>query len=284
MDIPDTPPPSHHADDSATSFQNPWPPKSLLASHQVFSQFPLALAKRIEGEVKSVKVVRPDFARDVSDEGVIKATWLGHAGFLVQLPRLPGCKPIRILFDPIWSERASPHQSAGPRRRLPPPCKLQELPDFQFVVTSHNHYDHLDYPTIDHIYKMKGTRVQFLAPLGNASWFRECGIPEDQVTQLDWYDSVKLQPSGTLDKYPSVKFICTPAQHASGRGLFDQRETLWSSWVVQQESEAGTTSVYHAGNRGEIRPIRPRDGPDLARFLAFLPLISRPPACLHGAS
>ncbi|KAF7793291.1 hypothetical protein EIP86_004402 [Pleurotus ostreatoroseus] len=126
MEIPDTPPPDHHANDSANSFRNPWPPKSLLASHQVFSQFPIALAKRIEGyHIKDVKVISPDFARDAPDEGVIKATWLGHA-------------PVRILFDPIWSERASPNQYAGPRRRLPPPCELEDLPDFQFVVTSHN--------------------------------------------------------------------------------------------------------------------------------------------------
>lgn len=72
--------PAHHANDTATSFQNPWPPKSLLASKQVFSQFPLALARRIEGtHIKTVEVVKPDFAKTVPDEGVIKATWLGHA-------------------------------------------------------------------------------------------------------------------------------------------------------------------------------------------------------------
>ncbi|PSR75345.1 hypothetical protein PHLCEN_2v9208 [Hermanssonia centrifuga] len=161
MDIPDSPPPSHHANDSATAFLNPWAAKSLLASRQVFSQFPLALAKRIEGyPIKQVKVITPDFGQSVPEDDVLKATWLGHAvsilserlsntisthlrnrvlqGFMVQLPRVSGLKPVRILFDPIWSERASPHQSAGPRRRLPPPCTIEELPDFQFVVTSHN--------------------------------------------------------------------------------------------------------------------------------------------------
>ncbi|THG97962.1 hypothetical protein EW026_g4150 [Hermanssonia centrifuga] len=94
---------------------------------------------RIEGyPIKQVKVITPDFGQSVPEEDVLKATWLGHAGFMVQLPRVPGLKPVRILFDPIWSERASPHQSAGPRRRLPPPCTIEELPDFQFVVTSHN--------------------------------------------------------------------------------------------------------------------------------------------------
>lgn len=157
MDIPDTDPPAHHANGSATAFQNPWPPKSLLASRQVFSQFPLALAKRIEGyDIKRIRVVKPDFGEGSPDEGRIKATWLGHAvsttgicareisyrttcqGFMVQLPKVADLEPVRILFDPIWSERASPHQSAGPKRRLPAPCHLEELPDFQYVVTSHN--------------------------------------------------------------------------------------------------------------------------------------------------
>lgn len=57
---------------------------------------------------------------------------------MIQLPKLTSLEPVRILFDPIWSDRASPHQSAGPRRRLPPPCELEDLPDFQYVVTSHN--------------------------------------------------------------------------------------------------------------------------------------------------
>ena len=74
------PPHPHHANKTASSFQNPWAPKSLLASKQVFSQFPLALARRIEGEnIRNVEVVAPDFHQGVPDEDVIKATWLGHA-------------------------------------------------------------------------------------------------------------------------------------------------------------------------------------------------------------
>lgn len=82
MDIPDNLPPAHHANDSATAFQNPWEVKSLLASKQVLSQFPLALAKRVEeqrGHVKQVHVVKPDFGSDTTDEEVIKVTWVGHA-------------------------------------------------------------------------------------------------------------------------------------------------------------------------------------------------------------
>ena len=82
MDIPENSPPPHHTNDSATAFQNPWEAKSLLASRQLFSQFPLALANRIEEQrlhVKQVTVVKPDFGSSTSDVGVIKVTWLGHA-------------------------------------------------------------------------------------------------------------------------------------------------------------------------------------------------------------
>lgn len=83
-DTLDTDSPPHHANDSGTSFQNPWPPKSLLASRQVFSQFPLALAKRIEGyDIKTVQTVQPDFGQGTADEGAVKATWLGHAVCLI---------------------------------------------------------------------------------------------------------------------------------------------------------------------------------------------------------
>lgn len=82
MDIPDSPPPSHHANDSATAFQNPWAVKSLLASKQILSQFPIALAKRVD-ELRThrrpIEVVKPDFGVATADEGVIKATWVGHA-------------------------------------------------------------------------------------------------------------------------------------------------------------------------------------------------------------
>lgn len=107
-------------------------------------------------------------------------------------------------------------------------------------------YDHLDWATIDKIHKLKGEGVTFIVPLRNVPWFRSCGIPSEQIVELDWHDSVVLRAS---ERYPPVRFICTPAQHSSGRGILDQRTTLWSSWVVKQEAEeaSASASVYHAG-------------------------------------
>jgi N-acyl-phosphatidylethanolamine-hydrolysing phospholipase D len=152
--------PAHHVDSSGTAFQNPWmQPKGLLASGQVLAQWPLAFERDIAAHhITPIQVVKPDFGGHDTRQDAIKATWLGHAvcsvrartlrrctlrlhqGFMVEMPHDPskGAEPVRILFDPIWSQRASPNQYAGPKRRLPPPCPLGDLPDFQFVVTSHN--------------------------------------------------------------------------------------------------------------------------------------------------
>ncbi|KAF8580254.1 Metallo-hydrolase/oxidoreductase, partial [Ramaria rubella] len=226
-----SPRPNHHANDSATSFRNPWDPsKGLLASGQVFSKFPIEWAKTLHDHpAKPCKLVKPDFGEHTSNEGVVKATWLGHAGFMVQLPKDPtgSNEPIRILFDPIWlvyspSDRASPSQMAGPKRRLPPPCDLADLPEFHFVVTSHNHYDHLDWLTVEQIFKQRGCHIQYLVPLGNKPWFCLGGIPADQITEMDWWDEIDLGRRNLQQDVPAaneVRFICTPAQHSSEIGI-----------------------------------------------------------------
>lgn len=90
-------------------------------------------------ETKPVTVVKPDFENDLADTAKLHAVWLGHASVLVQLPLAPGAnRPVRLLFDPIFSNRASPIGFAGPVRRLPVPCKIEELPTIDFVLTTHN--------------------------------------------------------------------------------------------------------------------------------------------------
>ncbi|TFK82222.1 Metallo-hydrolase/oxidoreductase [Polyporus arcularius HHB13444] len=219
-------------------------PKSLLESGQGLlaqGKFPLQLARRLHHHpTKHIKVVKPDFGIAEPDEGRVKATWLGHAGFMVQLPapkvahgKMAELQPTRVLIDPIWSDRASPTQWAGPKRRLPPPCSLKDLPEFHFVVTSHNHYDHLDWPTIEKILKDRGPKVHYIVPLGNKSWFVSGGVPPERIHEMDWWDSVELPRPDSNDGI-KTRFICCPAQHGSGRGMHDQGATLWASWIVQE--------------------------------------------------
>ncbi|KZS91257.1 Metallo-hydrolase/oxidoreductase [Sistotremastrum niveocremeum HHB9708] len=263
--------PSHHANSSATLFRNPWeePEETSFSNWQLptapgWPGLPFEWAKEFaQHSHKPVEVVKPTFGSERSD--AVKATWLGHASFLVELPRAsPKETTIRILYDPIFSDRAGPSQWTGPRRRLPPPCKLEDLPEFHFVVTSHNHYDHLDLPTIQSIHKLRGSNVHFIVPLGNKTWFKSSGIPTDRITELDWWQDVTLRIPDSKPSSPSskVRFICTPAQHQSGRGVNDRRTTLWASWVVEQVIHSPNlptrrVSVYHAGDTGYMTSTGP---------------------------
>jgi N-acyl-phosphatidylethanolamine-hydrolysing phospholipase D len=142
-------------------------------------------------------------------------TWIGHATMLVQAGGL------NILTDPVFSDRASPVQFAGPRRAQPPGVALPDLPPIDVVVLSHNHYDHLDHATVIELNRRSGGETLFLVPLGIAPWMQKQGITH--VVQLDWWDS---------HSHKGCDFHFTPVQHWSARGLGDRSQTLWGGWAV----------------------------------------------------
>ncbi|TDL18742.1 Metallo-hydrolase/oxidoreductase [Rickenella mellea] len=205
----------------------------------------------------------------------IKATWLGHACFLVELPvRIQASSPTpsrgaRILFDPVFSDRCSPSQHLGPKRYTKPPCQMEDIPDIDAIVISHNHYDHLDTTTIVNLSKRERPPHIF-APLGNAEYFRSIGIPGARVHTLDWWESRRVEvnlkaAAGTQNENNKtsdgasaiLKFdvTCTPAQHFTGRGVLDRFKTLWASWVVEESSPAkvffGGDTAYRTVHDGE---------------------------------
>ncbi|ESA42164.1 hypothetical protein GE21DRAFT_8881 [Neurospora crassa] len=202
-----------------------------------------------------LRIETPDFSFDSSTSPHAKVTWLGHAGVLVQLPALDaakGSRPIRCLFDPIFSMRCSPSQRAGPMRAYPPPCCVQDLPPIDAVFISHNHFDHLDHDTIMAIWKSSKETVRFFVPLGNRTWFVDCGISEERVTEMDWWDSATLCscPGKESPTTPSLQIWCTPAQHSSGRVGLDANSTLWSSWYLCRQSPEGIYRIFFAGDTG----------------------------------
>jgi L-ascorbate metabolism protein UlaG (beta-lactamase superfamily) len=158
----------------------------------------------------------------------LRVTWLGHSTVLLELDGM------RILTDPVWGERASPVSWAGPQRFFPPPIPLEDLPRPQVVVISHDHYDHLDRSTLQ---RMRDWDTRFLVPLGVGSRLRDWGIPADRITELDWWETTRI---GVLD------ITCTPARHASGRGLFDKDKTLWGGFAFQGPGHR----VYYSGDTG----------------------------------
>jgi N-acyl-phosphatidylethanolamine-hydrolysing phospholipase D len=197
----------------------------------------------------AVERVAYDPAALAHDPGL---TWIGHATFLT---RVDG---VRFLPDPVFSDRVSPLPVAGPPRLVAPGVPLSELPDVDFAVVSHDHYDHTD---LSAVRALAARGVRFVVPLGVGELVRSVG---GQAVELDWWQSVEVC---------GLRVHCVPAQHFSGRGLLDRNRRLWAGFVV----EGATRRVYHAGDTGYFdgfAEIASRRGPiDLALLPigAYLP-------------
>jgi len=174
----------------------------------------------------------------------LRATWLGHSTVLIEIDGL------RVLTDPVWGPRASPSTLAGPKRFQPVPVALRAMPPLDLVIVSHDHYDHLDYPTIRELAKLD---VPFVTSLGVGAHLEAWGVNPERITELDWWESHQLPNSG-------LAVAAAPSQHFSGRGLKDRNRTLWSSFIIRGERHA----VFFSGDTGlttEYRTIADRLGP-----------------------
>lgn len=225
-------PPAHHVGSPPTSFINPWP--SFRRTLPVFTVLRMRLSsKQIpipSTRDELVPIRKPTWG--LGSHG-LKMTWIGHASALVETACAIGkSRGVRILLDPVFSERMSPVSFLGPKRFSPPPCSIDELPEVDLVLISHNHYDHLDLHTIQQIYERRRGKVHFFCGLGIKKWFHGIGVRDDDVSELDWWHGVKVDVADV----GSVELTCTPAQHASGRSLFDLGEALWCSWVIIESS------------------------------------------------
>lgn len=174
----------------------------------------------------------------------LRATWLGHSTVLLEIDGL------RVLTDPVWGPRASPFRHVGPKRFQPVPVPLKALPPLDLVVISHDHYDHLDLPTIRELARLS---VPFVTSLGVGAHLEAWGVPPGRITELDWWETY-THPDAEL------RVHAAPSQHFSGRGLKDRNATLWSSMVVETPHHR----VFFSGDTGlttEYAAIRERLGP-----------------------
>jgi L-ascorbate metabolism protein UlaG (beta-lactamase superfamily) len=162
-----------------------------------------------------------------ADRG-LHVTWYGHASTMVEIDGE------RVLFDPMWSERASPSDLAGPRRLHRAPVPLAELPPLTAVVISHDHYDHLDLASIRTLVQTQ--RAPFLVPLGVGAHLRRWKVPAERIIELDWSERAEVG---------GLSFTATAAQHFSGR-FFKRDNTLWASWVVA----GAARKVFYTGDSG----------------------------------
>lgn len=179
----------------------------------------------------------------VPPESGLRVTWLGHSTLLVDIDGY------RVLTDPVWGPRASPLTWLGPARWYTPPIALTDLPPIDAVVLSHDHYDHLDYPTI---VAMKDWDTTFVVPLGVGAHLAYWGVPEHRITELDWWDRTLVD---------GLEIVCTPARHASGRTLIDKDRTLWAGYAFVGPQHR----AYFSGDTG-LFPALSEIGAQLGPF------------------
>ena len=156
------------------------------------------------------------------------ALWIGHSTFLINNGDLT------ILTDPIFSERASPLNFAGPKRLIKPVIKIKDLPEVDVITISHNHYDHLDINSLRKIQK-KFPNVKILVPKGDLKLLKNYNL--NNGFEFLWWEEII---------FDNTKFIFTPAQHWSARGLRDRNKSLWGSWFIKNEDK----NIFHAGDTG----------------------------------
>jgi N-acyl-phosphatidylethanolamine-hydrolysing phospholipase D len=233
---------SHH---TPKGFQNPYRP-----SERGFGDFLRWRSGVGPKEIppippEEVSNYRPEVAQPAMsliqqpDSNHLQITWIGHSTFLIQT------EGINILTDPILSDYCGPNFLLKVKRVAPPGVPFEELPPIHLVLISHNHYDHLDAPTVERL----GNGPTYFLPLGIARWFEKRKIKN--IVGLDWWQTSSLH---------GLKFHSVPMQHFSNRTLFDRNKTLWSGWMVETKS----ARIFFAGDTGYslvFKEIADRLGP-----------------------
>tara|TARA_B100000929_G_scaffold265604_1_gene232779 strand:- start:78 stop:1214 length:1137 start_codon:yes stop_codon:yes gene_type:complete len=174
-------------------------------------------------------VKKIDSAAAASYKGAARLIWYGHSAFLLQI------EGKNILIDPMLGKVAAPHPWLGSNRfNAEFPLAIEKLPQIDAVLFSHDHYDHLDYESV---LKLKDKTRHFFVPLGVGAHLKAWGVPSNKITEMDWWQETQFE---------SLKLVCTPAQHFSGRKLNNGQSTLWSSWIIQSKNE----NIYFSGDSG----------------------------------
>ncbi|KAG8820213.1 hypothetical protein FRC17_010220 [Serendipita sp. 399] len=253
--------PAHHANDTKSLFTNPWPSfkdASVSAMGGFFYKLMLAAPKPEKDVEKILKLQTPTWGQDAKKSD-LKATWLGHACFLVELPTPEGAQ--RGMLSILLHGTRSLYS-------LSPPCPTESIPDVDIVVISHNHYDHMDTPTLTTLREKHNPH--FFAPLNNEDTFASVDIAPTHFHCLDWWEDCEVavelpKADGAAAANPVVHFrlTCTPSQHQSARGLFDRFHTLWSSWAVEElHGRSATTTGFKVWFGGDTGYRHVSDGQD----------------------
>lgn len=205
-----------------------------------------------------IPYVKPNWGADLPQKD-LKATWLGHACTLVEMPvaayaegNTEGQRGVRVLFDPVLGSGMA-FWGLGPARESTTPCEIEEIPEIDIIAISHNHYDHLDLPTLTTLLKAQRDKYSsspvLLLPLNNRHIVSGLPIDKEKIVELDWWEGREIEVEGV----GKVRLVCTPCQHSTARYPWDRDKSLWSSWVIQDRSSAENTnpaSVWFGGDTG----------------------------------
>lgn len=207
----------------------------------VIKKMILGYKKRIPK--KLLPEISPDMEEFKKPSSKLKFIWFGHSTLLLNINGL------MVMIDPIFSKYAF-SVDLFVKRFQPPVMSLSELPPIDYIVISHNHYDHLDRKTINFF---KDTQTKYILPLALGRTLVKWGVDKSKITELDWHES--HQESG-------IKFTATPSQHTSGRSLLDHGKTLWASWVILNEKTG--EKIFFSGDTGygdHLKEIGDKYGP-----------------------
>lgn len=177
----------------------------------------------------------PNLASEPLPKNEVRITSINHATHLIQI------RDLNILTDPVFSKRVSPFSWIGPKRHRAPGLTIEELPRIDFILISHNHYDHTDIKALSKLIK-KDDPI-FLVPLGNSELIEDLG--STHIIELDWWQSYDLPRN-------LGEIFLTPAQHWSNRGIFDRNKALWGGFVIQVDN----LKTYFAGDTGYGRHFK----------------------------
>lgn len=199
-------------------------------------------------------------------EGDLRVTFIGHSTVLIQMDGL------NILTDPVWYERTSPVQWAGPKRVKPAGIKMEDLPTIHLILQSHNHWDHLDIINLPKIYARD--KPMIITSLGISQFLKIHGM--DNTLDMDWWDEYDFKNGENTE---GVKITCLPAQHFSGRGIKDRNATLWSGFMISSPTSG---NVYFAGDTG-YAPFFKQIGDKFGKIrLALIPIGAYKPEWFMG--
>ncbi len=151
--------------------------------------------------------------------------WIGHATYLLNI------NGTNMLIDPFFSDFAGPISWMSPKRLVPPALLPDELPKIDYILITHNHYDHLDKPFLKSLPNKNNIKV--ITPSNLGSTLKKMGFRN--ITELGWHESLITN---------AIKITALPAYHYSRRGFFDHNKSWWCSYSI----EFADIKLFHSGD------------------------------------